>query len=100
MAGNSEGARKAAETRRKKYGEDHYRKIGSLGGQSRKRDYFSELKKSNPDELKKISKLGRKKSKQGFEKFSKEKHQEASSLGGKASVRNRRSRGISEGGDK
>lgn len=32
MAGNVEGGKKAAQTNKAKYGEDHYRKIGKLGG--------------------------------------------------------------------
>lgn len=32
MGGNNEGGKKSLETRLKKYGEDHMKKIGALGG--------------------------------------------------------------------
>lgn len=32
MAGTIEGGKKARDTNKTKYGEDHYRKIGKLGG--------------------------------------------------------------------
>jgi len=34
MAGTKEGGRKAAETNKKKFGEDYYKNIGAVGGKN------------------------------------------------------------------
>lgn len=38
MSGSKESAKKTAATNKRKYGEDYYRKIGSIGGKVSKRD--------------------------------------------------------------
>lgn len=44
MAGTKDGGRKAAELNKKKYGEDFYIKIGSLGGKLGKTGGFASQK--------------------------------------------------------
>lgn len=44
MAGTKDGGRKAAELNKKKYGEDFYIKIGSLGGKVGKTGGFASQK--------------------------------------------------------
>lgn len=45
MSGTSEGARKGADTRRRKYGDDHYAKMGAKGGENSNKGGFASKKK-------------------------------------------------------
>jgi len=52
----SAAGKKAAQTRKERYGSDIHARIGRLGGNSRTRGYFGKLKdEGKTDELKKIS---------------------------------------------
>lgn len=55
MGQTPEGARKAAKTQRKKYGKDHFKRIGAKGGRASKEGYFSRVSKK---QLTKISRSG------------------------------------------
>lgn len=55
MGQTPEGARKAAETMRKRYGEDHFQQIGAKGGQASKDGYFSRISKRK---LRKLGSMG------------------------------------------
>lgn len=51
MGGNSEGGKKSLETRLQKYGEDHMKKIGALGGaKSKGRTPWNKGKKLKKEE--------------------------------------------------
>lgn len=53
--------KKTAETVRKKYGDDHYKKIRSKGGKMSTRGYFGKLKEDgNIEELREIQRRGAK----------------------------------------
>lgn len=41
MPGTMTGGRKAAQTNKERYGDDHYKKIGGLGGKKGKRGGFA-----------------------------------------------------------
>lgn len=52
----SAAGKKAAQTRKERYGSDIHARVGRLGGNSRTRGYFGKLKdEGKTDELKKIS---------------------------------------------
>lgn len=44
MAGTKEGGKKAAETARARYGKDHYKKIGEIGGKKSRNGGFASQK--------------------------------------------------------
>lgn len=59
MAGTSEGAAKAAKTRKRNEGKNVFKKQGAKGGAHTKRGYFGTLKdQGRLDELKKVSLKG------------------------------------------
>ena len=52
----SVAGKKAAQTRKERYGSDIHARVGRLGGNSRTRGYFGKLKdEGKTDEIKKIS---------------------------------------------
>lgn len=55
MAGNSEGAKKGAQTKKEKYGPDFHSRAGSMGARLGTPGYFGKLKATDPDKLKQIS---------------------------------------------
>jgi hypothetical protein len=62
MTGNSEAAKKAAITRKEKYGPDYYSRIGGMGARLGTRGYFGYLKANNPKKLRELSKAAAAKS--------------------------------------
>lgn len=61
MAGNREGGKKAAQTNIKRYGEDFYRKIGSMGGKKGRTGGFYQ----NPELARIVGARGGRKSRRG-----------------------------------
>lgn len=55
MAGNSEGAKKGAQTKKEKYGPDFHSRAGSMGARLGTPGYFGKLKATDPEKLKQIS---------------------------------------------
>lgn len=61
MAGNSIGGKKGNLTRKEKYGDDYFKRIGAIGGRARKRGHFGKLKDEGKiDELKALTQKGAK----------------------------------------
>lgn len=55
MAGNTESAKRAAQTNKDKYGEDYYREIGALGGKANKKPRWLQL---HPEKAREIGRKG------------------------------------------
>lgn len=55
MAGNSEGAKKGAQTKKEKYGTDFHSRAGRMGARLGTPGYFGHLKATDPEKLKQIS---------------------------------------------
>lgn len=86
MAQTPEGARKAAITRRKKYGRDHYKRVGAARNKSSTPRHFSKLKAEDPEKHRELSSEGGKKGIRHFKKLSEEnpeKFRKISAKGGK-----------------
>lgn len=105
MGQTSEGARKAAKTRKRKYGRNHFKRVGAARAKSRTPSYFAKLKAEDPEKLREISREAAKKGTPYFKKLKEEnpeKFKEISAKGGRSGklpngVRgNRSKKGVSE----
>jgi hypothetical protein len=86
MGQTSEGAKRAAKTRRKKYGSDHFRTIGSMGIGVGGPRHFARLKNEDPEKLRQISVEAAHKGVRHFAQLKKEnpeEHKKISAKGGK-----------------
>lgn len=101
MGQTPEGARKAAKTRKKKYGRNHFKRVGAARAKSGTPSYFAKLKEEDPEKLRQISRDAAKKGTPYFKKLKKEnpeKFKQISARGGRAGVRrdSRPEEGVSE----
>lgn len=84
--------KKAAKTQKEKYGPNHHARIGTSGGRARKRGYFGNLKDTDPEALKEISRRAGKTGTKYFARLAEEdpeKLKELSAKGNQSSKRNK-----------
>lgn len=58
MPGTKLGGQHAAETNKRKFGEDYYAKIGAIGGKKSRAGGFAHMKIHNPERLSELGRRG------------------------------------------